>query len=144
MRKQKKHKSILHKCYIGIIFIMSCSVSSGNVIFKNGFEKNLKLIQGSVQGLVSTGLIIKLVLNDSEELLSIENSGVFSFTTWVPIGAQWMVEVIAQPATPLQQNCQIINNSGIITDLGVDNILINCITVESRWDEMSWDTNQWN
>jgi hypothetical protein len=123
---------------------MTSHLWAQNLIFKNGFEAQTGFIQGAAMGLNSTGLVLELASESEQELLPVNINGPFIFTLAVPIGNHWQVEIISQPTDPSQQNCQLFNNSGEMTEAGVDNLMIICENLNSIWDEMNWSDGIWN
>jgi len=122
-----------------LLGLISCQLNAADLIFKHGFE-NAALVAGSVTGLNSAGLSIKLSFGTSEQILVIATSGSFTFSPEVPIGANWTVVVETQPSNP----CTLSNASGTMTASGVGNVLVSCTDSVDNWDEMNWNQGRWN
>jgi hypothetical protein len=76
--------------------------------------------------------------------LEVDESGQFVFNSSVPFGVQWSVSIIELPNNPDQQNCQAINNIGIMSTFGASDLQINCDNTPWVWDQMNWNEGGWN
>ena len=122
--------------------LVSLSVHGSDLIFKQGFE-NTRLVSGQVSGLVSSGLELKLTAGADNTLL-IDENGIFTFELDVAIGQSWQVDTVKLPDNPQQQNCQISQNTGVMDNNGVDDVLIVCNDKTWNWNEMNWEEGGWN
>lgn len=133
----------LHNRFL-LLILISTTVFADDMIFRNSFEDNREQVQGSASGISSSGLILKLITDVDSELLQVNSNGVFSFISLIEIDTNWIVEIAILPNNPVQQNCQLSNNSGIISNGGVNNLMVSCDAPISKWDEMNWDSAKWN
>ena len=122
--------------------LVSVSVQGNDLIFKQGFE-NSNLISVQVSGVVSLGLELKLTAAGSS-ILKIDENGGYTFELNVSNGQSWQVDVVQLPNNPNQQNCQLSQNSGVMDNDGVDDVLMVCNNSSWNWDEMNWQEGGWN
>ncbi|MFC4821004.1 choice-of-anchor Q domain-containing protein [Dokdonella ginsengisoli] len=80
-------------------------------------------IGGTVIGLLGDGLVLSL--DGTGETLPIAANGRFDFTTALAPGAAYSVTVAAQPQSPAQ-DCVVVNGSGTMGAVDVDNVVVNC------------------
>ncbi|MCX7545427.1 hypothetical protein [Marinicella gelatinilytica] len=125
-----------------LIMLITTGATAGDLIYLNGFE-NTGLVSGTVSGLSSTGLEVKLSSSSMTETLAIDQNGGFVFSLQVMVGASWDLTVTTQPNNPTPQNCTITPASGVMPAGGDDTISIVCGNVQNNWDEMNWDQGQW-
>jgi len=121
---------------------MSLSVQGSDLIFKHGFE-NTRLVSGQVSGLVASGLELQLT-TDNENVIQINENSVFTFELKVAIGQFWQVNAVKLPDDPHQQNCRLSNNTGVMDNNGVDDVLVVCNDKAWNWNEMNWEEGSWN
>jgi hypothetical protein len=81
---------------------------------------NPSAIQGSISGLISTGLTIK---NGTENLVINPISSSFAFQTLTSVGSSYSVSIVNQPNG---QTCSLANAIGSMTNSGVNNVQITC------------------
>lgn len=87
-------------------------------------------LSGTVVNLAATGG--GLVLQDnSQNNLSVNANGSFTFSTPVPSGSSYSVTIFSQPSNPTQI-CGVTNGSGTVTG-NVTNIQVNCGHNEWAW-----------
>ena len=77
-------------------------------------------VSGLINGLSRTGLSIKL--NSLTKSISSGDSA-FSFASGLLSGAQYSVTILTQP---IGQNCYVNNGFGVITNIKITNVVINC------------------
>ena len=127
---------------IAILAITPISFA-GDLIYKSGFE-NTALVSGTISGLTSTGLVLKLESGGIDEELSITSDGIFVFFAEIPIGDTWLVSTVQFPNTPQQQSCVLTNPIGVMPTTGADVLIVSCNQTPWNWDEMNWDEASWN
>lgn len=127
---------------IVLLCLVSLSVQGSDLIFKQGFE-NTRLVSGQVSGLVSSGLELKLTAGANTTLI-IDENGVITFDLNVAIGQSWQVDIVKLPDNPQKQNCHLSQNSGVMDNNGVDDVLVVCNDKAWNWDEMNWEEGGWN
>ncbi|HEY3516246.1 MAG TPA: putative Ig domain-containing protein [Gammaproteobacteria bacterium] len=93
-------------------FGLSISVSGGAAIYTVG---------GTVSGLTTAGLMLT---NNSGDVLSVGSNGSFIFATALSNGADYSVEVAAQPSTT--RLCKVSNATGTIAGANVTNVTVVC------------------
>ncbi len=126
-----------------ILMILSTNIFGSDLIYKQGFEPTA-LVSGTASGVVSTGLTLNLNVNGENELLMINENGIFTFYLAAAIGSSYNTEIFALPSSPQQQNCSLSNSNGTIPSSGVNSLIISCNNTEWNWDEMNWSTGGWN
>jgi len=127
---------------IVLLCLVSLSVQGNDLIFKQGFE-NSNVISVQISGVVSLGLELKLTAGGTSTLNINENGG-YTFELNVSSGQSWQVDVVKLPNNPNQQNCQISQNSGVMGNQGVDDVLIVCNDSPWNWNQMNWQEGGWN
>lgn len=80
-----------------------------------------------VNGLAGSGLI---VANDAGESLIVSADGQHSFSQPLADGSNYSVFIAQQPSSP-EQVCTASNNSGLINGADVNNVMINCVTLQT-------------
>ena len=125
-----------------LCFICLQSMAS-DLIYKQGFEATA-LVSGTATGLLSTGLKINLNVGSNNEILIINDNGIFTFFTGVDVTANYTASIISYPDSPQQQNCSLTNETGIMLATGVSNLTVTCNQNAWNWDEMNWDNGSWN
>jgi len=126
-----------------LICLFSFHVNAGDLIFKQGFE-NTGLVSGTVTGLSSTGLSINLNVSPHNEILIINENGVFTFFMDVPVGSNYQTNIVTLPSTPQQQNCTLSNQNGTMPTTGANTLIITCNNDAWNWNEMDWNSGGWN
>ena len=129
--------------FLLILMVINNTSYANDLIFKHGFE-NTVAVTGETTGLSSTGLNLTLYINgNNTETIGIISNGGFVFATDLAVGENWNVIISTLPNSP-QQSCKLNNASGTITQGGVENLQVNCVSTEWNWDEMNWDEGGWN
>ena len=126
------------KKYIILLLINFQSFAS-ELIFKNGFEQST-LIGGNAFGITSTGLTLNLNVGSSNEVVDLDTNGSFLFFMDVTVGQSYTVSILSLPGT---QSCSLSNASGVVPSNGVNNVTVTC-NGSDKWDEMNWNTGNWN
>lgn len=126
-----------------VLCFFSVHAFAGELVYKNSFE-NTALVSGTVSGLVSTGLGLRLVSGEYTETLLVNENGKFVFYLDVRVGDSWAVSVLTLPDTPQQQHCGLVNATGVMSVSGASALEVNCDPRAWNWDEMSWGTGGWN
>lgn len=126
-----------------LLCLLSVQTWASDLIYKQGFEATA-LVSGTVTGLVATGLTINLNVGASNEVLSINSDGGFTFFMDVDVAASFTATIVTYPDSPQQQNCSLTNASGTMLATGVDNLIVTCNENAWNWDEMNWDNGSWN
>jgi len=126
-----------------LLCLLSFQSFASDLIYKQGFESTA-LVSGTVTGLVASGLTINLNVGANNEVLSINNDGVFTFFMDVDVTASFTVRIVTYPDSPQQQNCSLTNETGIMLATGVSNLTVVCNQNAWNWDEMNWDNGSWN
>ncbi len=85
---------------------------------------NRYAVAGTVSGLDGSGLVLQ---NNAGDDLTIERNGRFEFPAEVESGADYRVSVLTNPANR-SQTCTVTNGAGTITDQGVTNVEVSCVT----------------
>ena len=91
----------------------------------NLVSANSYFIRGSVSGLEGTGLILQL---NSGESISIVENGQFAFVNKISDGKNFLVIATSPPINP-KQNCELTNQSGVLSGADILNIVVDCVTV---------------
>jgi len=112
---------------------------ASDLIYKSGFESNA-LVSGHLNGMKTGNIQLKLSSADSDEMLTIEQNGGFLFESYVTVGTSWQVTIEQLPA---KQQCSLSHSSGTMTQIGVDNLMVECGDSDSEWDVMNWDEGVW-
>jgi hypothetical protein len=79
-------------------------------------------VGGTVSGLSGTGLVLQL---NGDDDLPIASDGSFTFATPLASGAQYRVNVSAQPSNPTQV-CTVASGAGTIGSTNVTNVRVTC------------------
>ena len=91
---------------------------------------NTFAVVGSVNGLVGTGLVLRL--NGSHDL-TVTSNGVFSFTARLASGSPYAVTVRTSPSIPAQ-SCSVENGRGTVTSGDITSVRVSCGGARrSRW-----------
>lgn len=99
-------------------------VTAPNVTCSAGSCQAAYAIQVNVSGLNYAGLVLQ---NNSADPLSIYTNGTYSFSKLAVNGSTYAVSVRTQP---LAQSCQITNSSGMVNNINVMNISVNCACLQ--------------
>jgi len=111
----------------------TCMVSNGsgtidiadiNNISVNCIDNNYS-IGGSISGLLGT---LTLQNNGSDDIIR-NTSGTFTFPTFLTHNSSYLITVETQPAG---QTCSITNENGMINASNVDNISVECTSIQNR------------
>ncbi|MEO6951899.1 MAG: hypothetical protein ABI321_08805 [Polyangia bacterium] len=86
-------------------------------------------IGGTVEGLVSTGLVLALEGGDA---INIEEDGGFTFTTSIDRGAAYRVKVAAQPDAPAQV-CTLAGGTGTMGTASVTSLHVTCAPASTTY-----------
>ena len=97
------------------------TVGTSNVTTVNVTCQSSYTVSGSISGLNSTGLILRM--NSSNKIIA-SGATTFSFTTLLPTGTSYTVSVYAQPAGLV---CTVLNPSGVIGTSNVTNVSVPCV-----------------
>ena len=81
-------------------------------------------VGGTISGLTGQGLILG---NNGANPLSVSANGSFTFTSAVPNGAIYDVQVVAQPTGP-SQTCAVAMGGGVISGSNITNVAVTCAT----------------
>src|SRR5215831_3866954 len=101
------------------------TLSSSNVTIVVTCTTNTFTVGGSVNGLSGTGLVLQ---NGGGNDLVVTASGIVTFTTAVPSGANYNVTVKTQPSYPAQ-NCSVTDGTGTIANANITNVTIACLSL---------------
>jgi glucose/arabinose dehydrogenase len=85
-------------------------------------------VGGTVNGLEGTGLVLH---NNGADDLAINANGAFQFATTLAQGQPYLVTVASQPTGPLQ-DCQVSNAEGTVDTSDIDNIEVECTTLNAE------------
>ena len=77
---------------------------------------------GTVVGLLGSGLELSL---NADEILPLAADGSFTFATMLAPGEIYAITVAVQPQDPAQA-CVVINGSGTMGAIDIDNVVVNC------------------
>lgn len=77
---------------------------------------------GTVVGLLGSGLELSL---NADEILPLAADGSFTFATMLAPGELYAINVAVQPQDPAQA-CVVINGSGTMGAIDIDNVVVNC------------------
>ena len=77
---------------------------------------------GTVVGLLGRGLELSL---NADEILPLAADGSFTFATMLAPGELYAINVAVQPQDPAQA-CVVINGSGTMGAIDIDNVVVNC------------------
>ncbi|MFC4314439.1 lactonase family protein [Steroidobacter flavus] len=111
----------------------TCSVTDGTGAVSTGNVSNIAVncvtdtysVGGSVAGLI-TGYAGDVVLQlDGANDVTVASDGSFTFTTAVPVGANYAVTIATQPSLPAQ-TCAVTNGSGVMPAGNVSNVAVTC------------------
>jgi 6-phosphogluconolactonase (cycloisomerase 2 family) len=80
-------------------------------------------VGGTVTGLSGLGLVLNSNFGGD---LAISASGSFTFSTRLPVGATFNVQVASQPTSPPAQYCQVANGTGTIPAANVMSVKVTC------------------
>jgi predicted outer membrane repeat protein len=80
-------------------------------------------VGGTVIGLLGDGLVLSL--DGAGETLPIAADGRFAFAMMLAPGAAYSVTVATQPQAPAQ-SCVVVNGSGTMGTVDVENVVVNC------------------
>ena len=133
----------MKKITLILAFLLSTTSYASDLIYKNGFE-NSALVSGTITGLTSSGLVLKLQSTGIDEDLNISSDGTFVFFTDIPIGETWSVSATQLPNTPQQQSCELNNETGVMPATGAHTLTVSCTQTAWNWDEMNWNEGGWN
>lgn len=107
----------------------SCSVSnsSGTISTSNITNANVTClsvytVSGSISGLTSSGLILKM--NSSSKIIA-SGATSFAFSTQLTSGSPYNVSITSQPSGLI---CTVINPSGVIASSNITNVSVPCVT----------------
>jgi serine protease len=103
--------------FTGLVFIASLLSCSGS---DSGDDLTLYSVGGTVTGLQGSVTL----RNNSTDLLTLSNSGSFSFNNKLNSGASYSVQIQAQPSG---QICTVSNASGVV-NADVTNVMVSCTT----------------
>lgn len=81
-------------------------------------------VGGSIQGLSGSGLVLQ---NNQVDNLPIDGIGEFVFSNSIEESSSYSVTVLNQPINPAQ-SCSVDNASGVMADVNVSNVSVNCVT----------------
>ena len=107
-----------------------CTVSNGSGSVAGGNVTNVAIncqsssfsVGGSVSGLAGAGLVLQL---NGDGDLPVGGNGAFTFETQLASGAQYRVNVAAQPSNPTQV-CTVASGAGTIGSTNVTNVRVTC------------------
>jgi hypothetical protein len=85
-----------------------------------------RIVGGSVSGLPGSGLILQL--NGANDL-PVSANGKFNFPKALAKGSTYSVSVKASPSFPVKQTCKVVQGSGKIANVNINNIAVTCSTV---------------
>lgn len=89
-------------------------------------------IGGEVTGLAGSGFVLRLTAGSvPPSNLAVASSGSFQFSTVLPRGTQYTVDIATQPSNPTQQ-CVVQNASGVVGSAPVSNIGVTCTTAKFK------------
>ena len=107
---------------------MSCSVSNGAGVINSANITNVAVtcnqsytVSGSITGLVTSGLVLKL--NGGANKIVPSGSNAFAFSTSLITGTPYAVTIQQQPTG---ETCLLFNASGTIASSNVSNVSITC------------------
>lgn len=101
-----------------VISLLSCSNSSSDAVLP------LYSVGGTVTGLQGSVTL----QNNAAETLTLNSSGDFTFNGKLSVGTSYNVGILAQPDG---QTCTVSNESGIIVNADVNNIMVACTDIIS-------------
>ena len=125
----------------------TCLVSGGSGVVGNANPVGISVtctnsytVGGSIAGLATSGLVLKLNGGASKIIPSSATS--FAFSTGLTTGASYLVSIGSQPASQL---CLVSNPSGTIATSNINNIVVTCNPVPLIWDTAGqWNYSTWN
>ena len=125
----------------------TCSVTGGSGVVGNANPVGISVsctnsytIGGSIAGLATSGLVLKLNGGASKIIASTATS--FAFATGLTTGASYLVSIGSQPAS---QMCLVSNPSGTIAASNISNVVVTCNPVPLIWDTAGqWNYSTWN
>ncbi len=109
-----------------------CSATNSEGKFQGADISNITIdcqttrysISGSVTGLAGTGLTLT---SNTDDILSIENDGEFTFVTPILDGSDYQITISQQP-TGLSQTCTPTKGEGKFQGADINNVTIDCQT----------------
>ena len=110
-------KKLLIKCLSLTTLISTPAMAGMDTIFSTGFEPRFNL-SGTATGVDLLGETVQLTLNDLESI-SVSTDGVFAFTQSVEANQPFLV-------TQDNNNCTLMNESGLMPHADVTNIELDC------------------
>ena len=105
----------------GLVCVTACGGGGGSA---GGGGSGSYIVSGSVSGLAGHGLVLG---NNGMNPVSVSANGPFTFTSAVPNGAIYDVEVVTQPTGP-SQTCSVAKGSGVISGSNITNVAVSCTT----------------
>lgn len=84
-------------------------------------------VGGTLTGLTGTGLVLQ---NNGADDLTLDADGAFTFSTALPDGSPYRVEVATQPADVFQR-CSVQNGEGNLAGASVDAVSVSCVNTHS-------------
>ncbi len=111
--------------------VQTCVVTqgSGNVVTADvttvavNCSTNSYSVAGTVTGLSGPGLILR---NNGGNDLAVNANGMFTFSTPITSGSNYLVTVQTQPLT---KRCTVMNGSGPVIATNIDNVNVTCVNL---------------
>jgi DNA-binding beta-propeller fold protein YncE len=103
----------------GLVCVTACGGGGGS----SGGGQSYT-VGGSLTGLAGHGLVLG---NNGANPLSVSANGSFAFTSAVPDGAIYDVQVVTEPTGP-SQTCAIAKGSGVVSGSNITNVAVTCTT----------------